>query len=210
MENIPEQPQQTTQPPNPTDPQYDAQKPLVTEHPSPKPLSKPVAIGVLCVIVLFIAILGWVNFFRMRNGSANPRVIAPTEKPLPTITVQPSQPSQLSATPIPPTVTSSVGKSGIDGMIVLGPTCSGTPAPGDPCMMPYEATVFVLSEEGNLVTQFRSGTDGKFVINIPAGTYILDPQQPPGNSPYTVNKQTVTVPQGRYAEVSIIYDTGIQ
>lgn len=203
-------PQHTSQPASPTDPQFDAQKPMLAEHPQPQSMPKPIVIATLFGIVLIIAAIGWINFFQLHKKKSKSPTPVRTTQPMPTATVAPN--TKPSPTIVVPTVTDTAtsGESGIDGKIILGPTCPGPDYSGSDCMTPYAATVFIESEDGNVLSQFTSGKDGRFTVHLSPGTYILDPQQPPGASPYTVNKQTVLVKNKAYSYVSIIYDTGIR
>jgi hypothetical protein len=100
------------------------------------------------------------------------------------------------------------GASGIEGQVTLGPTCPGPVRPGQVCERPYQATITVLDQQGQDVTQFQSGADGRFQVPLAPGRYTLRPESP-GALP-RAGQLTVTVNPGRWTEVSIDYDTGLR
>lgn len=103
--------------------------------------------------------------------------------------------------------------SGIQGMVVLGPTCpvESTPGANDPvpCVTPYSAQLVILDGENAVAARVTSGVDGAFVIDLPPGDYIVAPAT--GTDSYPIaNPVSVTVVPGQYAPVEINYDTGIR
>ena len=97
---------------------------------------------------------------------------------------------------------------GIDGLVLIGPQCP-VQSEENPCPdLPYEATVDVRTQAGDLVTRVRSGSDGTFRIGLRAGSYRLVPES---GDPFPVaQEQTVEVEAGIYASVTILFDTGIR
>jgi len=98
--------------------------------------------------------------------------------------------------------------SGIEGLVLLGPTCPGPQRQGQSCERPYEATITVLDQQGHEVTQVRTAVDGTFRLQLAPGTYTLRPRSP-GLLP-RASEQEVTVEPGRLTRVDIRYDTGIR
>ncbi len=101
--------------------------------------------------------------------------------------------------------------SGIEGQVVIGPTCPG-PTRGDrECQArPYQATIRVLDEHGGLVTVFQTAEAGEFRLPLAPGTYTLQPE-PAGSQPFPFAKgQTTTVTTGQFTQVRITYDTGLR
>lgn len=104
--------------------------------------------------------------------------------------------------------TPSLGGSGIEGTVVIGPTCPVMLAE-NPCEdRPYQATVSVFSSKGNAVTSFVSQADGTFRLSLPAGKYILQGESD-GAYPGAPRLE-VTVENGRYTSIVLMYDTGIR
>lgn len=97
---------------------------------------------------------------------------------------------------------------GIDGQVLLGPMCPVQQA-GDSCPdQPYQAWITVLTDKGGSVTRVRSGTDGRFRVGLAPGTYVLHPES--GDPLPRASDQSVGVTAGRYAEVTVSFDTGIR
>lgn len=101
--------------------------------------------------------------------------------------------------------------SGIEGQVLIGPQCPvvqvGTPCPD----APFQATIDVWnSERSEKLTTFTTADDGRFRIALAPGDYYLDPQPPSAGGPPTPEPQEVTVPPGRFVEVTVSYDSGIR
>jgi len=108
-------------------------------------------------------------------------------------------------TPSPP--------SGIEGVVVLGPTCpvESTPGANDPvpCVTPYSAQLVVLDGENAVVARVTSSADGTFRVNLPPGEYIVAPAT--GTDSYPIaNPVSVTVVNGQFVPIEVNYDTGIR
>jgi hypothetical protein len=97
---------------------------------------------------------------------------------------------------------------GIEGEVIIRPL-SPIERPGMVNYRPYQATVTVLDQKGQIVTEFQSGSDGRFRINLEPGTYLLRPKSPSRSLP-RAPQQTVTVPESKFTHVSITYDSGIR
>jgi len=97
---------------------------------------------------------------------------------------------------------------GIDGLVLIGPQC---PVQSERVYcpdLPYQADIDVRTAAGVLVTQVRSGEDGRFRVGLRPGDYVLEPES---GKPFPVAQpQDVTVDQGQYVEVVVRYDTGIR
>jgi hypothetical protein len=99
--------------------------------------------------------------------------------------------------------------SGIRGRVLAAPTCPveqlSSPCPPRPVV----AAVQVTTEAGKPVTHVRSGTDGTFVVAVPAGTYML---RVVGEGAFirTSPARRVVVPSNRYVRVTLIVDSGIR
>ena len=98
--------------------------------------------------------------------------------------------------------------SGIEGRVVIGPTCPVVVAE-NPCLdRPYPATITVLASTGEFVTRIVSQADGTFRLSLAPGTYIL---QGESNGAYPrAPRAEVTIEGGNYAHVTLAYDTGIR
>ena len=98
--------------------------------------------------------------------------------------------------------------SGIEGLVKIGPMCpvmqEDVPCPDQP----YQATLTVLTLNGEEIAQFQTDENGRFRVELAAGDYILHPESPNGlpfaaDMPFKVNEHTFT-------QLEIIYDSGIR
>ena len=110
--------------------------------------------------------------------------------------------TQLAANPNPaPT------ESGITGQVSIRPVQPHATI-GAPTLAPYQTKLDVLDANGNPVTSFETDASGNFRIALPPGKYILRPQT---SGPYPrASQQTVVVPPKSFAQVRIVYDSGIR
>ncbi len=100
------------------------------------------------------------------------------------------------------------GDSGIQGRVVLGPTCP-VQVVGSPCPdKPLAADVVVSNVDGREVARVRSGGDGRFSVAMAPGDYVLTVA---GLKGIQFSKPlSVSVPDGRFVEVTVSVDTGIR
>ncbi|MGH2521318.1 MAG: carboxypeptidase-like regulatory domain-containing protein [Anaerolineales bacterium] len=104
---------------------------------------------------------------------------------------------------------SGASQSGIEGKVIIGPTCPGPVVAESPCAdQPYQATITVMDEKNQPVKQLQSDETGSFKVTLAPGTYVLHPESPGG--PTQAPEQTVTVVSGQFTQVTIVYDSGIR
>ncbi len=101
---------------------------------------------------------------------------------------------------------------GVEGEVSIGPMCPVVRA-DRPCPdKPFEASIEIQNQDdqgGHLTV--RSGEDGRFRVELAPGKYKLTPISPnPGAPPHAPPPQSVTVESGKYAHVTIRYDSGIR
>ena len=101
--------------------------------------------------------------------------------------------------------------SGIEGQVLIGPTCPVL-REGTPCRdQPYQATIAVWNaERTEKVRTFTSNEDGRFRLPLAPGDYYIDPASTNPGAPPTPITQTVTVPPDRFVQITIEYDSGIR
>ncbi len=102
--------------------------------------------------------------------------------------------------------------SGVEGIVLAGPQCPVQgPDVGDECDdQPYQATIIVRSEDGSTeIIRFTAEDDGAFRQPLAPGSYLLDPQPGENGFPFAED-QLVTVTEGQFTEITILYDTGIR
>src|SRR5258706_2009986 len=103
------------------------------------------------------------------------------------------------------------GSSGIEGQVLLGPTCPVV-QPDDPACAdkPYQATLSILAASGQKISQFTTDAEGKFRISLNPGDYILVPESPNSSALPIGREQSFTVIAGQFTQLSISYDSGIR
>jgi hypothetical protein len=100
--------------------------------------------------------------------------------------------------------------TGIQGMVQVGPTCPVEQL-NSPCPpRPLGATIVVRDGNGTVVTRFHSGADGRFKVNLAAGSYTLLGLTVGSSFLPRPIPTSVTVTQGTYAWVTVQYDSGIR
>ena len=96
--------------------------------------------------------------------------------------------------------------SGVEGQVLVGPTCAVVQQ-GQACpAQPYPATITVDSSGGVKIAQVQTDAQGHFRIPLVPGQYILHPESPNG-VPFA-SDQSFTVVTGQYTQVTVNYDSG--
>jgi hypothetical protein len=99
--------------------------------------------------------------------------------------------------------------TGIRGVVNLGPTCP-VESPVSPCPdRPFQGDVQATSTEGD-TTRVTTDEQGRFSLDLPAGSYVLVAVSPSGSGPPTPVPQTVQVQTGAYTQVTLEVDSGIR
>jgi len=111
---------------------------------------------------------------------------------------------------VPPTSAPTPVRSGIRGVVNLGPTCEGATR-ASPCIEAYSADLVLLDADDQVVARVTSGADGRFEVTVPPGVYTIQPV-PPANGDQFPAGRTVTVIVGEeaFTEIGVEYDTGIR
>ncbi|HEX6139745.1 MAG TPA: carboxypeptidase-like regulatory domain-containing protein [Candidatus Limnocylindria bacterium] len=110
------------------------------------------------------------------------------------------------------TPASSASLGSIRGTVTAGPVCPVVTDPPDPACADRAvagAEIVVQGADGLEVARVRSGTDGRFSLQVQAGTYRVVPQPVTGLLG-TASPQEVAVTPAATTEVAISYDTGIR
>jgi hypothetical protein len=97
--------------------------------------------------------------------------------------------------------------SGIAGDVILQPV-SPVERPGSSNSRPYQAMIGVVDTAGRIIAEVRSDAHGRFDIVLEPGTYVVRPESA-AIYPHAP-AQTVTVADGRFTRVHIVYDSGIR
>jgi uncharacterized lipoprotein NlpE involved in copper resistance len=99
--------------------------------------------------------------------------------------------------------------TGIRGAVMLGPTCPVENA-ASPCPdRPFRGDVLATASDGSTTT-VTTDPQGRFTMNLRAGTYVVVAVSPSGQGPPTPVPQTVQVRTGAYTPVTLEVDTGIR
>lgn len=99
--------------------------------------------------------------------------------------------------------------SGLEGLVTVGPQCPVV-REGESCPdLPYAATL-ELRQAGKLVAQFNSDAQGYFRVTMRPGSYSLEPQSPVGRALPAAGPRTVTVLEGQFSSIAVVYDSGIR
>jgi hypothetical protein len=100
--------------------------------------------------------------------------------------------------------------TGIEGIVEVAPTCPveriNSPCPPHP----MAATIVIKNSQAVEVARVTSGGDGRFKVDLPAGSYTLIGQMVGGSMlPRPIPTNAVVSP-GRYTTVTVMYDSGIR
>ncbi len=103
------------------------------------------------------------------------------------------------------------GDSGIEGQAIISPAHPGPIRQGMSGSAPYKTTLVVSSEDGSReIKRFETGSDGRFRVALPPGTYRVGPPPQTGRFLPRGSEETVTVEAGRFAKVTISFDSGMR
>jgi hypothetical protein len=98
--------------------------------------------------------------------------------------------------------------SGVEGVVLIGPTCPVVQAGQECSDQPYQATLTINDRNGKRITQIQTNADGEFTIPLAPGAYQLHPESP-NSLPFAVD-QEFTVQENAFTRLIIIYDSGIR
>jgi hypothetical protein len=100
--------------------------------------------------------------------------------------------------------------SGVRGIVLLGPSCPVEQA-NEPCPeKPYEADIRVVdADSGEVVATTSSGKDGRFVVRLAPGRYVLEGVSPGEAFPFA-KPVDITVRPDTFTSATVAFDTGIR
>ena len=98
--------------------------------------------------------------------------------------------------------------SGIDVYAVAGPTCP-VQREGQNCTAPIAATVVAI-QGGNTVATVHTSSNGRGHLPLPPGTYTVRGEASSRGFPRPSGEQQVTVVDGQFVSVQVLFDTGIR
>ncbi|MBI3648021.1 MAG: carboxypeptidase regulatory-like domain-containing protein [Actinobacteria bacterium] len=102
------------------------------------------------------------------------------------------------------------GTAGIQGEVLIGPTCPAERL-DSPCPPAPFAARITVSKDGDVVTTVETPPDGTFRIPLAPGTYSLR-ATPLQENPIARTRPlpAVTVREGAFTSVTIMFDSGIR
>ncbi|MEX2557988.1 MAG: hypothetical protein WEB06_20440 [Actinomycetota bacterium] len=103
-----------------------------------------------------------------------------------------------------------VPDSGIEGLMLIGPTCPVEPVGQDCDDRPYAGEVRIIDvSSGEVVATARSSDDGRFRVALAPGSYRLEPVAASGGLPFG-KAIDVVVRAHTYEDVTVSFDSGIR
>lgn len=100
--------------------------------------------------------------------------------------------------------------SGIEGLVLIGPTCPVVVEGQDCDDKPYAGQLRIIDRATEkVVAAARSGEDGRFRVALPPGSYRLEPVAAPQGLPYGKPIDVVVRPH-TYEQVTVAFDSGIR
>jgi hypothetical protein len=100
----------------------------------------------------------------------------------------------------------------VSGRALAGPTCPVVQDPPDPACAdrPVDGAVIAVRDAaGTEVARVTTASDGLFTLELPGGTYTLEPQPVEGLMGTAAPVEVTVVPGGPPVMVDLAYDTGI-
>lgn len=100
--------------------------------------------------------------------------------------------------------------SGIEVQVLVGPMCPVMQAGVECPDQPYQATLTVLNTNRKEVLHFETDEDGRYVVNLPPGDYILRPESPQDTPLPYASEQNFTILLNEITQLIVVYDSGIR
>lgn len=102
------------------------------------------------------------------------------------------------------------GKSGIKGVVLLGPRCPGPIRLDRPCPdAPYKAVLLIKRVSGRkTIAQTECDENGRFRVALPPGRYFI--VNLPGPAYPRIHSPEIVVGRNRFTSIEIHADTGMR
>jgi hypothetical protein len=102
------------------------------------------------------------------------------------------------------------GASGIEGVVLLSPTCPGPERPDRPCPeTPYQGSLVIKRVSGEKeIARTETDKNGRFRVALPPGRYVI--VNAPGPVYPRIYSQAIVVRRGRFTIAKIHADTGMR
>lgn len=106
-----------------------------------------------------------------------------------------------------------VAKSGIKGLVLLGPMCSVAKDPPDPqCEdKPYKTNLVATKvNQSEIFKEFNSNSKGKFSVDLAPGQYLISSSVTAGIFSHCSSNGPIKVVKNKYTDITVSCDTGIR
>ena len=107
-----------------------------------------------------------------------------------------------------PAYANPIGASGIEGQVLIGPSCPVVQVDTQCPDRPYQTTLTIKNPQGELIIQIQTDADGRFHTLLPSGNYTLHPETT-GRYP-SAPDQDFTVNAAEFTQITVTYDSGIR
>ncbi len=99
----------------------------------------------------------------------------------------------------------------LENTYVYAEFCVSTNQVGVECPdQPYQAMLTVLNTNRKEVLQFETEEDGRYIVSLPPGDYILRPESPQDMPLPYASEQYLTVLPDKMTQLIVTYDSGIR
>lgn len=113
--------------------------------------------------------------------------------------------------PLQAALVSGDGSSGIEGQVLIGPSCPVMRENDPNCADKPYPTTLGLYQNGQLLARLVTDDQGRFKVSLEPGTYTLVPERKAGQLARPLQtEQQVVVKAGAYTLVKVVYDSGIR
>lgn len=100
--------------------------------------------------------------------------------------------------------------SGVNGHVTVGPMCP-VMRTDQPCPdRPYQATLVVRNTSGALIARIESTAEGAYMLPLPPGKYVMEPQTTAAVRLPSAGPQAFEVHSSAWTTVDIAFDSGIR
>lgn len=110
--------------------------------------------------------------------------------------------------------------SGIEGQVLIGPTCPAVRAGDQKCAdRPYRTTITIKSLDGLEVARFTTDAQGRFHVALEPGRYLIKASSAKRMTVFPVKRTTVMlelppnqveVMAGEFTDLKLVFDSGIR
>ena len=176
-------------------------------------------IASLAAAALLLAACGSGDTAQSPTSSVTATTVNASGTPQPTATHSSSPTPGAATSVVTPTATPSPppsGASGIEGRVLVGPTCpverADSPCPDRPVSVAL--AIYSAAAANNPVATVTSDADGRFHVELPPGTYTVQRAPCDATSPQCafprITPVDVTVQLAAFTQVTVQGDTGIR